>query len=91
VKPWFVLFSCLAALSVNRTHVSLVSVRPNTTVVVTLSAEQHFVASAEANRHRTHTAIAKAVIDLGKTGQLDPAQLKRYAVAQARSALSIGR
>jgi hypothetical protein len=41
----------------------------------------------DANRHRVHTAIAKAIIDLGKTGQLDPAQLKRYAMAQARSAI----
>jgi hypothetical protein len=41
----------------------------------------------DANRHRIHTAIAKAIIDLGKTGQLDAAQLKRYAMAQGRSAI----
>ena len=41
----------------------------------------------DANRHRIHTAIAKAIIDLGKTGQLDPVQLKRYAIAQGRSAI----
>ena len=41
----------------------------------------------DVNRHRIHTAIAKAIIDLGKTGQLDPAQLKRYAMAQGRSAM----
>ena len=51
-------------------------------VVAALDAE-----ITDANRHRIHTAIAKAIIDLGKTGQLDPAQLKRYAMAQARSAI----
>ena len=37
------------------------------------------------NRHRVHEAIAKSLIDLGKAGQLDPRQLKRYALAQGRS------
>ena len=41
----------------------------------------------DVNRHRIHTAIAKAIIDLAKSGQLDPTQLKRYALAQGRNAI----
>ena len=41
----------------------------------------------DVNRHRIHTAVAKAIVDLAKSGQLDANQLKRYAVAQGRSAL----
>jgi hypothetical protein len=51
-------------------------------VVASLDAE-----ITDANRHRIHTAIAKAIIDLAKSGQLDPTQLKRYAMAQGRSAI----
>ena len=41
----------------------------------------------DVNRHRIHTAVAKAIIDLAKSGQLDHTQLKRYALAQGRSAI----
>jgi hypothetical protein len=34
-----------------------------------------------------HTAIVKAIIDLAKSAQLGPKQLKRYAIAQGRSAI----
>jgi hypothetical protein len=39
----------------------------------------------DSNRQRVHEAIAKAIIDLATAGQLDPTQLKRYALAQGRS------
>lgn len=41
------------------------------------------------NRHRIHTAIAKAVILLATAGQLDPTQLKLYAMSRGRRALGL--
>jgi hypothetical protein len=62
------------------------------TLSVLYAVFDHTVAELDAditdvNRHRIHTAIAMAIIDLAKSGQLDPAQLKRYAIAQGRRAI----
>jgi hypothetical protein len=74
-----------------RAELGLQSFDPQTLSIL-YTVFDHVVAELDAdinnvNRHRIHTAVAKGIILLAGAGQLDPIQLKLYAIAQGRSAI----
>ena len=76
-----------------RAELGLHSFDPQTLSIL-YAVFDHAIAELDAginavNRYRVHTAVAKAIILLAGSGQLDPIQLKLYATCRGR--MFIGR